>query len=92
MKKRLDSSRVLQMPTKSVGVNIAKGEPIIGLQVEPQAGATFVIPLTFECARDLANMILQTLMCAAPEMFFAADVAQQFRPGELPLEQLKELV
>jgi len=39
MKRRLDNTRVLQMQVKSFDVKIAQGEPIIGLRVEPQAGA-----------------------------------------------------
>jgi hypothetical protein len=35
------------------------------------------MPIAYETAK--ANMILQTLMFAKPEMFFAADVAQKFK-------------
>jgi hypothetical protein len=50
------------------------------------------MPIAYETAKDLANMILQTLMFAKPEMFFAADVAQKFKEGLISFEELLEAV
>lgn len=68
------------------------GEPAIGLQINPAAGASFIIPLAYESARDMASMILQTLMFAAPEMFFPDDVVRKLKAGKLSLEQLKDFI
>jgi hypothetical protein len=90
MKHRL--SHPTQMEVKAFDVKIAENEPVLGLQVERVRGDTFIIPISFGTAKDLANMMLQTLMYHAPEMFFSPDVVQKLRAGELSLEQLKELV
>lgn len=45
-------------------------QPVIGLQINPHTGTSFIIPLTYGKAKEMAYTILQTLMFAAPEILF----------------------
>ena len=82
-----------EMRVKSFDVKIdANGAPVLGLGVDPEHCPPFIIPVAFESAKALANMILQALMFESPEMFFPEEVAKKFRSGQLSLEQLKDLV
>jgi hypothetical protein len=96
IKRRLNPSRPAHLYAKNFEVLVdpspKQGGPVIGLQVEPAAGATFILPIGFESAKDLANMILQTLMVTAPEMFFPDDVARKFKAGRLSFDDLLAMV
>jgi hypothetical protein len=65
--------------------------PVIGLRIEPVAGYPFVMPLTFESAREMASMILQTLIVAAPEMFFHEDLAEGLKAGHLTFSDVLDM-
>ncbi|AZP80788.1 hypothetical protein [Mycobacterium avium] len=46
-------------------------KPVIGLNVDPILGygESFIMPIEFEAARDLAMLMMKTLMVEAPELF-----------------------
>jgi hypothetical protein len=67
-------------------------QPAIGLQINPTAGASFILPLAYESAKELADMIARTLMLAAPELYFSADVVKKLKSGKLSYEQLADLI
>ncbi|GBE65995.1 hypothetical protein MFM001_24570 [Mycobacterium sp. MFM001] len=95
IKRRLNPSGPGHIYAKSFDVLVDPqpkdgGDPVIGLQVEPVAGSPFILPIAFESAREIAEMMLKTLMCAKPEMFFPKDLVKQYRAGRLSFEQLVE--
>lgn len=51
-----------------------------------------LIPLTYEAAKAMADMIAKTLMLEAPELYFPAHVVKELKSGKLSLEQLKDLI
>ena len=44
-------------------------KPAIGLKVDPVNGDSFIMPIAYETAMDLAMMITKTLLFEAPELF-----------------------
>jgi hypothetical protein len=44
-------------------------KPAIGLKVNPANCESFIMPIEFQTAMDLAMMITKTLLFAAPELF-----------------------
>lgn len=44
-------------------------KPAIGLKVDPVNGESFIMPINFGAALDLAMLITQTLLAEAPELF-----------------------
>jgi len=41
-----------------------QGGPVIGLQIDPVAGASFIVPIAFGSAREMATMILDAIEAA----------------------------
>ncbi|MGO8939300.1 MAG: hypothetical protein ACLQLO_20030 [Mycobacterium sp.] len=77
MKRRLDPTRPGIMFAESFDVLIdanPKGglEPALAIQVDTGKGQKpIIIPMAYKSAKELALLMLQTLMVAAPEMFLA---------------------
>lgn len=44
-------------------------KPVIGLKVDPVDAEAFTLPIEFTTARDLAMLMMKTLMVEAPELF-----------------------
>jgi hypothetical protein len=44
-------------------------KPAIGLKVDPVKGESFIMPIEFGAALDLAMLITQTLLRESPELF-----------------------
>jgi hypothetical protein len=44
-------------------------KPAIGLKVDPIEGESFIMPIEFQTALDLAVLITKTLLFNAPELF-----------------------
>ena len=47
-------------------------KPVIALKVDPFGGdgETFIMPIEFKAAKEIASTILEVLMSAAPELFY----------------------
>ena len=46
------------------------GQPaVIGLLVEPHKAASFILPMAYSTAKEVAETILRTLLAASPELF-----------------------
>lgn len=43
--------------------------PVIGIKVDPRDGEPFIMPVAYTSAKALSEMILATLLDAAPELF-----------------------
>ncbi|TAM63546.1 hypothetical protein [Mycobacterium sp.] len=43
--------------------------PVIGLRVDPVDAPAFIIPMTYQAAKDVALNIGKALLFAAPELF-----------------------
>lgn len=43
--------------------------PVIGLKVDLVDAPAFIIPMTYQAAKDVALNIGKALLCAAPELF-----------------------
>lgn len=43
--------------------------PVIGLKIDPVAGGPFIVPIEFGAAKQLAVLIMRTLLLEAPELF-----------------------
>ncbi|WP_141120197.1 hypothetical protein [Mycobacterium malmoense] len=43
-------------------------EPVIALQFQPKSGGPIITPLSYECAKRTAYLVLQTLLAVAPQM------------------------
>jgi hypothetical protein len=58
-----ESFDVLVDPNPPAGV-----PPVIGLKVDPYEGQSFIMPIRYEAAADIAQCILQTLSHVAPHL------------------------
>jgi hypothetical protein len=44
-------------------------EPVIGLKIDPTRDRPFIVPMKYEAAKEIAELILRTLFSVAPELF-----------------------
>jgi hypothetical protein len=51
-----------------------------------------LIPLTYEAAKEMSDLIAKVLMLEAPELYFGPAIAKKLKAGKLTLEQVKELI
>lgn len=42
--------------------------PVVGLKIDPVDGPAFIVPMTYQAAKDIALNIGKVLMFAAPEV------------------------
>jgi hypothetical protein len=43
--------------------------PVVGLMVKPRRGRSFILPMPYRTAKEMAETILRTLLAASPVMF-----------------------
>lgn len=46
-----------------------KPRPVMGLKVNPVNDKPFIMPMDYECAKDVAESMLRTLLKVAPQLF-----------------------
>lgn len=54
------------------------------------ANHEILIPLTYEAAKNLSDMLARVLMLEAPEMYFPRNIARKLKNGTITLEEVKK--
>jgi hypothetical protein len=44
-------------------------DPVIALKVDPTSGNPFIMPMSYQCGKEMAELMLRTLLKVAPELF-----------------------
>ena len=71
-----------------VPTNLPDGRPpLLGLLATTNTQEV-LIPLTYEMAKEMSDMIAKVLMLEAPELYFSPTIAKRLRNGTLTLEQV----
>lgn len=60
---------IMHVKDIEVLVDNRPGKRVLALQINPAAGASFIIPLPYDCAKGMIDDIAATLMHHAPELF-----------------------
>lgn len=68
------------------------GAPRVAFQAEFTDREPFMLVMTPEAAHRIGLEMLASVMTAAPEVMFPAEIVAKLNSGELSVEQLKELV